>query len=60
MSSMDAGTDADTSAEKLYERLRNDIVAGVFRPGTHLVKRVLAGRYGVGVALVVEALIRLG
>lgn len=59
MASLDGGAGTDTTAERLYEWLRSDIVGGVFPPGTHLVKRVLAGRYNAGAPVVVEALIRL-
>lgn len=49
----------DTIASKVYKQLRYDIIHGVFPPGTHLVKRVLAKKYGVSVPPVIEACLRL-
>ena len=46
---------------KLYRRLRQDIVDGVYRPGSRLPsKRVLAERFGVSVVTVQHALDILG
>jgi DNA-binding GntR family transcriptional regulator len=50
---------AETMATATHGRLRNDIIAGVFRPGQKLLLRELRARYGVGVAPVREALNRL-
>ena len=49
----------DTIASRVYKQLRNDIISGVFPPGTHLVKRALAKKYGVSVPPVIEACLRL-
>lgn len=49
----------DTVATKVYKLLRYDIINGVFPPGAHLVKRVLAKKYGVSVPPVIEACLRL-
>ncbi len=49
----------NTVAQTVYKAIRNDIINGVFAPGTHLVKRTLAKKYGVSVPPVIEALIRL-
>lgn len=48
-----------TIATKVYRQLRADIINGVFPPGTHLVKRTLAKKYGVSVPPVIEACLRL-
>lgn len=48
-----------TMAARVYEELKSDILNGVFPPGTHLVKRALAHRYGVSVPPVSEACLRL-
>lgn len=48
-----------TIANKVYRQLRADIINGVFPPGTHLVKRTLAKKYGVSVPPVIEACLRL-
>ena len=50
----------DTIASRVYKQLRKDIISGVFPPGAHLVKRVLAKKYGVSVPPVIEACLRLG
>lgn len=49
----------NTLAHQVYKAIRNDIINGAFSPGTHLVKRTLAKKYGVSVPPVIEALIRL-
>lgn len=49
----------DTVSSKVYKQLRYDIIHGMFPPGTHLVKRVLAKKYGVSVPPVIEACLRL-
>lgn len=59
MSPRDGYMQPDTVASKVYERLRYDIIHGIFQPGTHLVKRVLAKKYGVSVPPVIEACLRL-
>ena len=50
---------ADTIALRVYKQLRHDIIHGVFPPGTRLVKRAVAKRYGVSVPPVIEACLRL-
>lgn len=59
MTSQDASLQPDTVATKVYKQLRNDIIHGVFPLGTHLVKRVIAKKYGVSVPPVIEACLRL-
>lgn len=59
MTSPDAILQPDTVATRVYRLLRNDIIQGVFPPGTHLVKRVIAKKYGVSVPPVIEACLRL-
>ncbi len=59
MSSADATLQPDTVANKVYKQLRNDIIQGVFPPGSHLVKRVIAKKYGVSVPPIIEACLRL-
>lgn len=59
MTSREGLLSPDTTAHKVYKLLRNDIIDGVFPPGTHLVKRTLAKKYNVSVPPVIEALIRL-
>lgn len=59
MTSQDAALQPDTVAAKVYRLLRNDIIQGVFPPGTHLVKRVIAKKYNVSVPPVIEACLRL-
>lgn len=44
---------------RVYERLRDDIVSGLLRPGDQLVEARLAGELGVSKTPVREALIRL-
>lgn len=46
-------------ATKVYRQIREDIINGVFAPGTHLVRRTLAKRYGVSMLPVLEACLRL-
>lgn len=48
-----------TMAARVYEEIKADILTGVFPPGTHLVKRALAHKYGVSVPPVTEACLRL-
>lgn len=48
-----------TIAGRVYEEIKSDILKGVFPPGTHLVKRALAHKYGVSVPPVTEACLRL-
>lgn len=59
MTAQDTSFQPDTVAAKVYKQLRHDIINGVFPPGTHLVKRVIAKRYGVSVPPVIEACLRL-
>lgn len=59
MATQDGLVQPDTVAAKVYRLLRNDIIQGAFPPGTHLVKRVIAKRYGVSVPPVIEACLRL-
>lgn len=59
MSAQSGQPKPDTIAAKVYKQLRNDIINGVFPPGAHLVKRVLAKKYGVSVPPVIEACLRL-
>lgn len=48
-----------TIAVDVYQKLREDIINGVHPPGTHLVRRTLAKKYGVSVIPVMEACFRL-
>ena len=48
-----------TITDKVYRQLRWDILNGVFPPGSHLVKRTLAKKYGASVPPVAEACLRL-
>lgn len=48
-----------TMATQIYIKIREDIINGVFPPGTHLVRRALAKRYGVSMLPVMEACLRL-
>ncbi len=48
-----------TLTEQVYGTLRDEIVAGVLRPGDRLVRRTLSKRLGVSPMPVVEALLRL-
>lgn len=48
-----------TITDKVYRQLRWDILNGIFPPGSHLVKRALAKKYGVSVPPVTEASLRL-
>lgn len=50
---------ARTVAEQVYERIKFDLVAGVFAPGTALLTRELLARYGCGISPLREALARL-
>ncbi len=59
MTTQDAAFQPDTVAAAVYRKLRHDIIYGTFPPGTHLVKRNLAKRYGVSVPPVIEACLRL-
>lgn len=59
MAPQDASLHPDTVATRVYKELRQDIIHGVFPPGTHLVKRVIAKKYGVSVPPVIEACLRL-
>jgi DNA-binding GntR family transcriptional regulator len=59
MAARDGSLRPDTVSAKVYKQLRYDIIHGVFPPGTHLVKRVLAKKYGVSVPPVIEACLRL-
>lgn len=59
MTAQDTSFHPDTVATKVYKQLRHDIINGIFPPGTHLVKRVIAKRYGVSVPPVIEACLRL-
>jgi GntR family carbon starvation induced transcriptional regulator len=54
-----SGPDARTLAELAYQRIRNDIVAGVLKPEEKLRIVPLAKRYGVGPSPLREALSRL-
>ena len=49
----------NTMATKVYLQIKDDIINGVFAPGTHLVRRTLAKRYGVSMLPVLEACLRL-
>jgi DNA-binding GntR family transcriptional regulator len=43
----------------IYDRLRDEIVAGKLKPGELLSRRQIAGRYGCSYTPVIEALVRL-
>lgn len=51
--------DTRTLAEQVFQRLQDDIVLGVFRPGARLGEAELASRYGVSRGPLREALRRL-
>lgn len=59
MVAQDGFVQPETVASRVYRQLRQDIIQGVFPPGTHLVKRVIAKKYGVSVPPVIEACLRL-
>lgn len=59
MATQDTFIQPDTVATRVYKQIRQDIIHGVFPPGTHLVKRVIAKKYGVSVPPVIEACLRL-
>ncbi|GAA4675689.1 GntR family transcriptional regulator [Phytohabitans rumicis] len=48
-----------TRSEEMHDRLRADILAGRFRPGERLKLAELQSRYGGGMGVIREALIRL-
>jgi len=50
---------SETLATSAYERLRFDIISGVFEPGAKLLIRELCERYGIGLGPVREALNRM-
>ena len=54
-----AGANAPTLATTLYDRLRNDLLAGRHRPGAKLTLEPLLTHYGVGQTPMREALNRL-
>ncbi len=49
----------ETLASSAYERLRFDVISGVFEPGSKLLIRELCERYGIGLGPVREALNRM-
>jgi GntR family transcriptional regulator, carbon starvation induced regulator len=49
---------AGTLASSAYERLRLDLISGVFEPGSKLLIRELCQRYGIGLSPMREALNR--
>ncbi|MDR1744613.1 MAG: GntR family transcriptional regulator [Planctomycetota bacterium] len=59
MTTQDTAFQPETVAATVYKKMRYDIIHGVFPPGTHLVKRNLAKKYGVSVPPVIEACLRL-
>jgi GntR family transcriptional regulator, rspAB operon transcriptional repressor len=50
---------AVTLTQRIYEALREEILAGHLRPGDRLVRRTLSKRLGVSPAPITEALLRL-
>ncbi len=48
-----------TVSAKVYQLIKNDIINGTFPPGSHLVRRVLAKKYGVSPLPIMEACFRL-
>lgn len=48
-----------TVAEQTYDRLKGDVLAGVFAPGSALLTRELLLRYGCGISPLREAIARL-
>lgn len=50
---------ADSIADKVYGLLRQDIAAGVFRPGQRIFEKSLAERLGISRTPIREALLRL-
>lgn len=59
MTSQSERMQSNTVTSKVYRRLKADIIDGIFPPGTHLVRRTLAARYGVSPLPVMEACFRL-
>lgn len=54
-----AGEGSETLASAAYERLRMEIITGVFVPGEKLPIRLLCERYGMGLSPIREALNRV-
>ena len=52
-------TGAESLASTAYERLRFDIISGVFPPETKLLIRELCTRYAIGLSPIREALNRV-
>lgn len=50
----------ETTSARVQRQLHQDIVSGRIPPGTRLVRRALAGTFGVSLSTVAEALSRLG
>lgn len=50
---------AETLTERTYKNIKQELIAGGLKPGEQLVSRDLAGRYGVSLAPVREAIGRL-
>ena len=50
---------ADSIADKVYDLLRHDIAAGLFRPGQRILEKALAERLGISRTPIREALLRL-
>ena len=48
-----------TTVEKVYEEIRDDIIAGIHPPGSHLVRQAMAKKYHVSVISIMEAFYRL-
>ncbi len=48
-----------TLTARVYKQMKDDIMSGVYPPGTHLVRRTLAKRYGVSSLPIMEACFRL-
>lgn len=48
-----------TITARVYKQIKDDIMRGVYPPGTHLVRRTLAKHYGVSSLPIMEACFRL-
>lgn len=48
-----------TATARVYQMIKNDILDGVYPPGTHLVRRTMAQKYGVSPLPILEACFRL-
>ena len=49
----------ESIADKVYRLLRQDIAAGIFRPGDRIIEKALAGRWNISRTPIREALLKL-